>query len=54
MDVVTELCDAVTVLDGGRVIAEGRPDEVKRNPAVIAAYLGGGAEAGGPAERSAR
>jgi len=41
MDVVTELCDAVTVLDGGRVIAEGRPDEVKRHPRVIAAYLGG-------------
>lgn len=41
MDVVTELCDVVTVLDGGRVIAEGRPDEVKRQPAVIAAYLGG-------------
>jgi branched-chain amino acid transport system permease protein len=40
MDVVTELCDVVTVLDGGKVIAEGRPDEVKRNPGVIAAYLG--------------
>ena len=40
MDVVTELCDVVTVLDGGRVIAEGRPEEVKRHPAVIAAYLG--------------
>ena len=41
MDVVTELCDVVTVLDGGRVIAEGRPDVVKRDPGVIAAYLGG-------------
>ncbi len=40
MDVVTELCHAVTVLDGGRVIAEGPPDAVKRHPAVIAAYLG--------------
>jgi branched-chain amino acid transport system permease protein len=40
MDVVTELCDVVTVLDGGRVIAEGAPDEVKRHPGVIAAYLG--------------
>ncbi len=53
MDVVTELCDVVTVLDGGRVIAEGRPDQVKRHPRVIAAYLGHpGTEAGeaGPAE----
>ncbi len=44
MDVVTELCDVVTVLDGGRVIAEGTPDEVKRHPAVIAAYLGAAEE----------
>jgi branched-chain amino acid transport system permease protein len=48
MDVVTELCDAVTVLDGGRVIAEGRPEDVKRHPGVIAAYLGG-VEASAPA-----
>jgi ABC-type branched-subunit amino acid transport system ATPase component/ABC-type branched-subunit amino acid transport system permease subunit len=40
MDVVTELCHVVTVLDGGRVIAEGRSDQVKRDPRVIAAYLG--------------
>ncbi len=40
MDVVSQLCDLVTALDGGRVIAEGTPDEVKRHPRVIAAYLG--------------
>lgn len=34
------LCDRVAVLDYGKKIAEGVPDEVRRNPAVIAAYLG--------------
>jgi ABC-type branched-subunit amino acid transport system ATPase component/ABC-type branched-subunit amino acid transport system permease subunit len=40
MDVVSGLCDVVSVLDGGKLIAEGTPDEVKRHPQVIAAYLG--------------
>ena len=40
MDVISELCDVVTVLDGGRVIAEGSAEDVKRNPGVIEAYLG--------------
>ena len=34
------LCDRVAVLDYGCKIAEGVPDEVRNNPAVIAAYLG--------------
>lgn len=41
MDVVTGLCDSVTVLNFGKTIAEGTPDEVKSNKAVIDAYLGG-------------
>src|SRR6478609_497732 len=37
---VTSLSDSITVLDLGRVIAEGKPDAVRRNPKVLAAYLG--------------
>lgn len=40
---VSRLADKVTVLDVGAVIAEGPPDQVTRDPAVVAAYIGTGA-----------
>jgi len=40
MDLVMDVCDRITVLDFGRVVAEGTPDEVRDDQAVIDAYLG--------------
>ena len=43
VDAVFRLADRVSVLVGGRIIASGEPDAVRRHPEVMAAYLGEGA-----------
>jgi branched-chain amino acid transport system ATP-binding protein len=43
MDVVMSVCDRLYVLNFGEVISSGSADVVRRDPAVIAAYLGTGA-----------
>jgi branched-chain amino acid transport system ATP-binding protein len=40
MDVVFALCDIITVLSYGKILATGSKDEVRTNPDVIEAYLG--------------
>ena len=40
MDLVMKVCDAITVLDFGKVIAAGPPDQIRNDPAVLEAYLG--------------
>ena len=37
---VMSVCDRIVVLDFGRKICEGAPEQVRSDPAVIAAYLG--------------
>ena len=51
MGVVMDISDRVVVLDMGQKIAEGSPDEVRANPAVIKAYLGDTKGGAGEARR---
>ncbi len=61
MGLVMKICDRIVVLEFGKVIAAGSPDEVRRDPNVVTAYLGsaaatdaGGAIAGRGQEGAAR
>jgi branched-chain amino acid transport system ATP-binding protein len=40
MQVIMGVCDRIHVLDGGKSLAEGTPEEIKSNPVVLRAYLG--------------
>jgi branched-chain amino acid transport system ATP-binding protein len=42
MSLVMRICDRITVLRFGHLLADGTPDEIRANPDVIRAYLGGG------------
>jgi len=42
MSLIMEICDRIVVLNFGEKIAEGDPESIRNNPAVIDAYLGGG------------
>ena len=40
MNLVMNVCEGIVVVNYGRVIAKGTPEQIKENPAVIEAYLG--------------
>lgn len=54
MQLVLDFCDEIRVLDFGELIASGAPSEIRRDPRVVAAYLGHGAAGTSAAHHAGR
>lgn len=48
MKAIMSICDRITVLNFGQKLAEGKPEEIQNDPAVVEAYLGTSAKGGVP------
>jgi branched-chain amino acid transport system ATP-binding protein len=52
MTLIMRVCDRIHVLDQGRTLAHGSPEEIRANVDVTSAYLGGSGASGGEARHA--